>query len=73
MKYVKGYKGRRPFTDDFVGRNVSWNNVNALDYDKYATWEADPFSNRQATSYQSEFKEEWNKKEDGKEDQVWSR
>lgn len=46
MKYIKGYKGRRSFTDDFVGRNVSWNNVNALDLDRYSTWEADPFSNR---------------------------
>ena len=55
MKYVKGYKGRRPFTDAFVGRNVSWNDINALDLDEYSTWVADPFAERQATSYQSEF------------------
>ena len=72
MNYIKGFKGRRPFTDKFVGKNVSWQNVNALDLDKYSTWEADPFSNRQATSYQSEFKEEWAESED-EEDQVWSR
>ena len=46
--------------------------MNALDLDKYSTWEADPFSNRQATSYQSEFKEEWAENEE-EEDQVWSR
>ena len=55
MRYVKGFQGRRPFTDDFVGRNVSWNDINALDLDQYSTWEVDPFTQRQATSYETEF------------------
>ena len=48
MKYIKGYKGRRSFADadGFVGRSVTWNNVNALDLDEYQTWEADSFGAR---------------------------
>jgi len=72
MNYIRGYKGRRPFTDKFVGRNTGWMNVNALDLDEYSTWEADPFINRQATSYQSEFKEEWAETEEDV-DVVYSR
>ena len=58
LNYVNGYQGRRPFTDAFVGRNVSWNDINALDLDRYSTWEADPFKNRQPTSYYTEFSNE---------------
>ena len=58
MNYIKGFIGRRPFTDAFVGRNVSWNDINALDLDEYSTWEPDPFSSRQATSYMTEYSNE---------------